>query len=531
MHLLAMLAGLPLALGTIALIVLHACALGYWGLKCVGYRPSDWWGRASTLWASGLALLGAETLLFGHLGLLRPGAFLTSAAVMLVLLIPPAWKNGRRWLTDFRAELESTFAGQPVIAWTCAGMLTLVAISAMRPPFMVDEMEYHRSAPMLWSHEGRWVHSPYRGTNGPALGEILYTVSAVLGSPTAAHWTHSLFLVVLLCGCAALTRSAGGGSGASVAGVVAACLSCPVIVNQSSVAYNDLMASAFAISAYVPIWSGNRKAEALGPGLEPRPCRSALFVASMLFTAAVSVKFFLLASIPIAAVYAARPLIVRGGRIMVNHRRLPSRAALIVGPALVVLALWNLRAVHVMRGSFFGDHAIVHSSTDPMWLNGTAAGRIPTLGDVIRLPLVPFLATLWGQQEPYGGRIGLLLLAFAPIGIYIVCHGPQWQRSRALWLLAAGVVSFFLLGPVAVKTRFHIFFWAVLCCFAGIGYNAVVFDPRVRSRLAVAAFAGLMFLGMADIAHVLVPMQGAPNRLPPSQAAAPPAQIAGVTHE
>jgi hypothetical protein len=530
MDLHATLEKLPAALGAIALIVLHAAALGYWALRCIDFRATDWWARSCTLWATGLALLGGETLLLGHLGLLRPIAFFVSAAIMLALLAVPAWENSKRWVTEFRTEIATAFAGQPLLACTCGAMLALVLFSALRPPFMTDELEYHWTAPLLWSHEARWVHSPFRGTNGPALGEVIYTISAVLGSPTAAHWTHCLFLLVMLFGCAALTRSIGATWGIGVAGVIAACLSCPVMINQASVAYNDLMAAAFAIAAYVPLWSSRRMTDTAGEESEARPCKSAIALSALLFTAAVSVKYFLVVSIPVAALYTAGPLILRSGKIIAGNRRLLARVSLIAGLPLLVLALWNLRAIYIMGGNFSGGHAIVHSSSDPMWLNGSAAGRIPQWRDFLTLPLVPFLATIWGQHEPYGGRTGVLILVFAPIGIFFAWHSPRLQRNRALWLLTAGVVSFFLLGPIAVKTRFHIYFWAVLCCFAGIGFNAAIAEPRWRGKAAMVLFAGLMFLGMADIAHVLLPMKGAPNRLPPTNANQL-ARLGGVGHE
>jgi hypothetical protein len=337
-----------------------------------------------------------------------------------------------------------------------------------------------------------------------------------------------MFLLVMLLGCAALTRSIGANK--AVAGVIAACLSCPVIINQASVAYNDLMAAAFAIAAYVPLWASRQSTDAEGTETEARPCLSAIVLSSLLFIAAVSVKYFLVTSVPIAVLYTARPLMVRGGRMLATHRRVLARASVIAGPVFLVLALWNLRAIYVMQGTFSGGHAIVHSSTDPMWLNGSAAGRVPQLKDFLSLPLVPFLATFWGQHEPYGGRTGLLLLAFAPLGIFFAFNSPRLQRNRALWLLTAGIVSFFLLGPVAIKTRFHIFFWAVLCCFVGIGFNAAVSDSRWWGKAAQVLFAGLMFVGMVDIAHVLVPIKGAPNRMEPV-VSAQLAGAGGVRHE
>jgi hypothetical protein len=522
---------LPAAVGAIALVALHAATLGYWSLRAINFHTSDWWAKSCTLWATGLALLGAETLALGHLGLLKPAAFFVSAAIMLGLFIYPAIKNGPRWFSEMRCELSAAFADRPLLAWTCGAMLLLVLYSALRPPFMTDELEYHWTAPLLWSQNARWVHSPFRGTNGPALGEIIYTISAVLGSPTAAHWTHSLFLMVLLLGCAALTRSIGASRGIGVAGVVAACLSCPVIINQASVSYNDLMAAAFAIAAYVPLFSSRSAKIENGVEIEARPCKSAIVVSALLFTAAVSVKYFLIVSIPIAILYTARPLIVRGGRMIQVHRRLLARVSLIAGPPLAVLAMWNLRAIYIMGGNFSGGHAIVHSETDPMWLNGAAAGRIPHLVDFLMLPLVPFITTIWGQHEPYGGRTGALILLFAPIGIFFAFQSPRLQRNRAVWLLTAGIVSFILLGPIAIKTRFHIFFWAVLCCFVGIGFNALGSAPSWRGKAATTVFALLMFVGMADIAHVLVPLKGAPNRIAP---AAPPrlaGTVAGDAHE
>ena len=123
--------------------------------------------------------------------------------------------------------------------------------------------------------------------NGPAFSEYLYTVAALWNSPLPRILTHVLFLLIAAGLAGGFARCAGA---AAIYGV-AACLAIPVIVNQSSIAYSDLSALAFAAAAFAPLLDCSRGAA------EPRSWQQVL-AAGILLAFAASTKPFTLAAAP-----------------------------------------------------------------------------------------------------------------------------------------------------------------------------------------------------------------------------------------
>ncbi len=128
-------------------------------------------------------------------------------------------------------------------------------------------------------------------------------------------------------------------------------------------------------------------------------------------------------------------------------------------PMIVALALWVCHTWYLTgRPLDRNGMEIVHNSSDPRWHSGVAAGRVPSLRDIMMLPTVPFLAAVAGQREPYGGRLDPLII-LAPLALLF-----QWsrlgetQKRMARKFLLAGVAFFLILAPVLIKTRFHIYF-------------------------------------------------------------------------
>ena len=484
---------LPVAIFVFSLILLHVFVMGFWAIRGVGIRAINVWSRIALHGAAGLALLGLEMFALGYVqGWNRP-VLCVSGLIMLVGL-----RATRHSLPDsfstFRAELRSLFLSNRILFVFCVLMLLILLIGSLIPPVSADEVQYHWAAPLYWARAGGWVASPYRLMNGPALMHLLYSVAAIFSSSTAAHWTHALCLLLLACGCAGLAEACFGRPIAAFAGI----LSCPVLVVQSSVAYTDTGGAMFCVAAYVALLCG-------GENLEEISSRSALFC-GLLVAATFSVKSFLLAALPAALVL----LLLQVWRSAPKAERLQlaiKQASLILLPALAAAALWMAHTYALSgkltdsRNVYFLHHRVYDSSHPP----GGEVGRIPDLRDLATLPFVPIFTSVLGQKEPWGGRTGLLIVPFAPVGIFALRRLSRQPRIRAAWILAGAISSFFLLGLITEKTRYHAFVWSMLLAIAAVGYGYLqdYASPKV-ARLSASAFVLLSGLGMADAAHVVL---------------------------
>ena len=482
------------ALAAFSLVLLHIAAFAVLAvglLRRTRVRVPSEFGIGGLM---GLGFTGLFVWLVGHLGLLRPWTLLASAGLAATVLA--VWA-ARAWRYDAAAVSGAWRDGAWVerLLWLMsAGMVGLIVVSGIRPPWARDELDYHWASPLFWAAAGAWETSPHRLSNGPALAQMTYTLSAVFGSPTAAHWTHTLAALCLVVTAAATARRCGGSPAAAAAG----CLSMPVLVNQASIAYTDVFAAAFVLGAFAVLVDR--------PGVPP----ARLLVAGLLLAFAASVKAFTavayLPAILLVIVTAARTARTAAS----SHKllRASRAAAVLVLPGLVLAALWLLHT-SALTGQWLdrSGQYIARSPDDPMLLTGAAAGRIPGWRDVAFLPLVPAYATVLGQSEPYGGRIGLIAVPFLPLGLWAIGRLPRLRRRRVAGLALAACVYFVVLAPFLIKTRFSIFVWVVLVVVAAVGLKATLDLARSRPRLSAGVgvlFALLVLAGMADSARVLV---------------------------
>jgi hypothetical protein len=512
-----MLTSLFISVAVIGLVILHVTCLGYWTSRLLGFSTSDAWCRLSVGGGLGLSALAAEIFILGYVGCWTTSAIVISAIVMLVGVLA-----ARRQLNAgagvILGELGSLAAEDRLLSFASAGLLIAIVLSGLRPPFVGDELQYHWAAPKFWAQNHHWVLSPFKLTNGPVLAELLYVFSAIFSSSTAAHWTHVIFLLILLAGCTALAKKCGGLAIASVAG----CLSCPCIATQAPLAMNDLAAAALVVASYTAFFSAD--SDAVNSNAADKTT-ARLLVGGMLLAGAISTKPIMVAALPVALIYASfLPGCAQTSEFGRLRIRL-ARCATVLAPLVVVGLVW-VGHTYALTGQFTDPTSrpyidrdpnkprwdknvvLVTEPSDPMWKTGAAAGRIPRLSDILMLPLVPIICPVAGRQEPYGGRTGLIYLFFVPVGLGVLRGQPASQRRNVLWLLAAAITYFWLLGPVFIKTRFHIFAWAVFQCIAALGFTVIN-----KSRKSIVCLAGiylfylLAIIGFADVAHDLVKIQ------------------------
>ncbi len=484
---------LPTALFVISLILLHVFVLGYWAMRGLGVRAINLWSQIALTGASGLALLGAEMFALGYVhGWNRP--VLCLSGLLMLGGLYAARSALPRFFAAFGEEIRALLPVSRLLFALCFLMLLVVALGSLLPPRSSDEIQYHWVAPVEWARAGHWIPSHYHMMNGPALLHMNYTVAAIFSSPIAAHWTHALCLLLLACGGAGLAQACLGRPMAAFAGI----LSCPVLVVQSAVAYSDTAGAMFCLSAYVALLCVSANIEQIAPN-------TALFC-GLLFAATLSVKTFLLAAFPAALIFVfwqAWQKAPESQRLSFAARQ----AALVLLPVLLAGGVWMAHTYGLSgkltdsRKVFFLHDRAERSQRVP----GAEVGRIPEPIDLATLPFIPVLTSVLGQREPWGGRTGLLIVPFAPVGIYALRRLPKGPRLRAVWLLAGAVSSFLLLGLITEKTRYHAFVWPALLVIAAVGYGYLQDHASARvARFSAAAFALLAALGMADAAHVVL---------------------------
>ena len=487
----------PIAVFAFALLLIHVLALGLFVVRALGFRSRNLcsrnvWMKCVAVIACGLGAFGHAILLLGHVHLLHRATFIVTGigALFYLWMIWP-----RDALRLLQRKIQAQITQDRVLVWSSLVMLLVIFVSGLRPWQLSgagDEQGYHWSAPLFWASQGGWETSPFKLTNSFALVQVTYTHSAVFDSFIAAHWTHSLFLMVLLGACASLATSLG----ARPIPAIAVALSVPVAVIQSSVSYNDVATAAFVTSAYAIL---------LGSAKDDTPSR---VLAGFLFACAIATKPMSAVALPIALIF----VVVEARK----RRKLAREIAFFISPIVLVVVLWLVHA-YAMTGHFWSNEGVimVNPATDPRWLTGAATGRYATWRDLLLLPTIPFVAPIWGNPEPLGGRTGLLL-PFALWGIYEIRHLSLSKRALAKWLLAAGASYFLLLGTIAIKTRFHIFVWMTLAVFAAVSFSRLTTRETVaesapakatdwRKQSAFIAFYVLLwFSTFGDSARVLL---------------------------
>ena len=484
---------LPVAAFAFALIVVHIAALGFCAVRWLGVRPVNLWCALTLRGAVGLALLGLEMFALGYVhGWNRP--VLCGSGVVMLVGLYAARRSLPGFVVALRAELRSLFLENRLLFTLCIITLIAVALGSLVPPTRTDEIEYHWPASVFWAQAGGWVFSPYRLMNGAALMHLIYTVSAVFSSPVAAHWTSALCLILLACGCAGLAKACLGRPLAALAGV----LSCPVLAVEASVAYTDTAGAMFCVSAYVALLCGGANLGVISPW--------AALLCGLLFAATFSVKSFLLAALPAAVAFVlwrTRRNAPEAQRLSLSIRRVSA----ILLPILVTVGVW-MTHTYALSGKLTDSRHVyfLHHRIDPLHRpTGGEVGRVPDLRDLITLPFIPVFSSVLGQKEPWGGRTGLLIVPFVPFGIFALRRLPTEPRLRAGWVLAGAASSFFLLGLITEKTRYHAFVWPMLLVIAAVGYRSLQenANPRVV-RVSAAAFLFLAALGMTDALHVVL---------------------------
>lgn len=435
----------------------------------------------------GVAIVGAVTLLLGHLQVLGPWVPYGLAAGGVLAAVPVR----RAGLELFRRGWQGVVVEvrRSPVALIAVGLgLVVAAVCLLAAPWATDEVQYHWPAALAWADAGGWNESPYRHVNAYPFMEVVYTAAATQHSYVAAHLMHLVTLVGLGLAAAGLARSAGV---RAIGVTAAASVAMPVIWSQAQWAYNDTAVGAFSVLAV---------AVAVAPG-RLRPAST--WLSGAIVAVAVSIKPSAIAVVGvIAAVYLLLALLPsfsawRAGR---NQRAAAGTALLhslfVAAPAVVALLAWAVRQQH------YTGHLVDPSTTEPP--SADALTRLPTAAQQAYAPLMPFVTGVVGQLEPWGGRTSVVVQIFLiPALVYVV-----WRRGAVLQRFAVLAVPAWLhwivLGLVTVRTRFHDISWVLLV----VALRVVVEDVTERhprlGRWVEAAWTVGVVVGVADVSLDMV---------------------------
>lgn len=427
---------------------------------------------------AGLALLSTTTLIAGHVALLGPW-LVWSLAVAGIALV--AWHRPQisSALAQARIDGLTQWRRAPISVTAVAFGLVLACVATFAPPSRTDEVEYHWAAPVEWAAEGRWIQSSYRHVDSFPLMEIGYTAAATVDSFAGAHLMHLSTLVALGAAAGLAARAVGVKASGAVA---AAAMAMPVVWDQAYVAYNDTAVGAFTLAA---------AAIALLPGHRGR-----LALVCALLLVAISIKPTAAGAVGLVGLIYLIAEMRRGEGVAESLRRVVRIWAPLVATAIAALSFWTVRRF-LMTGTWIDPSLTTPPSADELT-------RLPTATDQLLAPVMPFVLGLMGSQEPWGGRISLVLqLLLIPALAYAV-----WARGRTLATLALTAlpawVHWVVVGLVGVRTRFHQASWALLV----VGVRSVVETaeerfPWLRPWVA-AAWGGAVVLGVVDVSFEMV---------------------------
>ncbi|GAA1468784.1 hypothetical protein [Microbacterium thalassium] len=456
--------------------------LARWTARGLGLPTAT---RVALIPLTGLTFVGVATLIAGHLHVLGPwlpyGLAAGGAVLALIGFRENAAPVAQGWAGVVRHVRSHPVA---LIATSLALVLALVCTAAA--PFRIDEIEYHWAAPVAWAEFGGWNDSPFKHVDGYPLMEIIYTAAATQGSYVAAHLLHFISFLALGFALAGLAGSLGvRGTGVTAA----AGLAMPVVWDSSYVAYNDVPVAATTIAAAAVVM-GSRKRRV-----------QAAWLAGGLIAVGVSIKPNGIVGVGVVGLMMLMRYFFERRDAAASAAGTPApRFSSLVreGLVLIVLPLAALAFWLVRRYAITGVFLAADGTP-----SGEALARLPSPLQQALAPLLPFAGSIIGGSEPWGGRLGVVLLLLIPAIAYAI-----WRRGDVLRRFSLAIVPAFahwiVLGLRIVRTRFHIAAWGLMVIAVRIPLeDAMVRRPRLRFWLE-AGWTLCILVGLADVSIEMV---------------------------
>lgn len=493
-------------------IAVHVFAFGRSLCRLAQFEAVNRWLGLATICGAGFSAFGFELWLLGYLNAWSLTGYLSSTAISAALLLFTLL-NRRKSESTQKDDLEARSVKLDVldrrVTLYLTGLSLLVisigALACFKPPINGDEVAYHWPAPLLWAGMHHWSPSPFRFANGPSFVQLFFLPSALIQSISAGHFTHFLMWGVLV------TAACGLGSllAAPTSAVVAAFCACPVITTLAVQMQNDVGVTAFLFATVGTLASLR--------GKEDSRRLKGLLLAALIFCGALSTKQpFAVALMPIILLFIWTEL--RAPTLKVQLRQ---QAAFLL-PAVATILLWCAHTYYLTGG--FVDvpmKSVWTNSTQPTDPAHPYSGVLglagpPSPQKVVVLLIAPFVTWLIGNQEPFGGRTGVVIPVFM---LMFLCFARKFegeQKRLAAWLLAFSLFYYVGMGIFVIRVRYHLFVWSLWTLLSAVAFGCSYNQFGGRKRLIIAfLFCLLATISCVDNCRTLLIWNAiAPQLLP-----------------
>jgi len=391
--------------------------------------------------------------------------------LMAVPLIVAAllYKQLIAWIAQLAMSISGiwreTGRFEKVLAFLMGMILLSSLVAALAPPLKYDALMYHLVMPQTYIQQGRITHIPWLVMTGmPQCTEMLYTLAALWGGLPAAAVTGWLAGVLAILGIIGFFQ-VGFEKGSRIGWTAAASLLAGETFAASlSWAYIDWTGLFFGVCCLscLHFWfSKNNSHMAIWAGL----------FAGLAFTTKYTGGILALCSLTAVGFHLFQQ--ARAGSCSVVKPLL-----LFIGGLLAFPLVWLARNI-VLTGSPIYPFFFPAAQMDAVRLS-VYQGAVP-YGEWWEGFLLPFRATLWGQEsaEGYSVSIGPLLLLLS-LGNLLRCRKLNNTESAALQL---GLVFFFSawlfwavgnrLSGYLIQTRMYFSLFPAFTVLAGLGWDAV----------------------------------------------------------
>ncbi len=429
--------------------------------------------------AFGLVGYGVVVIMLGHLQMFRTTVFLVIAVAATCVSV---WRYRTlvAWAKAcFRGLLE-TWKASPLLATAVAGVFAMATALQWVSPLGPDERDYKWGTPLAYAAEHGFLEVDARLSNGVYLSQLLSVPAASFRNVIAARWLGLIALLMLAAAVWFITKVFSGDARWAVLLLATS----PVIIYRWNGTGSDLLGASLALLAAAWVVSGkldSRRAAVIG----------------ILVAASIATKVIMVAPVAIVLAWA----LLRARKEGASNKSVLSYIVIFGGSVLGSFALSALQTMVVSGRLSDTRSRPLYPSGSAELARGVAAGRIPSLHDILILPVTPFVSGL-RSVEPYGTRIGLLLVVGLALALVAVFIAPSPWRERIRPALLIGAISYFAVAPLFIKTRFLVFSWGMWT--AAVGITLGWLRSSVRRSVWILIGAGATCLGGIEMINASV---------------------------
>ena len=419
--------GIAVAFGVWAYIV----AKGLFARSSLRLNPIE---EVALLVPAGLAVAIGLLFVLGLAGVLTAPGVLAVAGLALAIA---GWRLRDRHASGLsgtvRAIARRETPARLVMILIAGTVLIPVALNALTPPYMSDEVRYHLPYALHFVEQGRIVPDLYLRYPFHTLNlNLLYAAALIFGDDVTPHYIH--LLLGCLAGLALYVLAV-----PKCGRVIAYCAVLLFFVTPTFRLFAPTAIVDFGLAAFVTSTIAC---------LDRARGRSALVVcAGLAFGAALGTKYHALALLPLVVAWAAYR--TRDGRQIAQF----AAVAMLTGaPWYVYNLIWTGNPISPFAGEWFGSWPWTAEDLGDQTRELTREGRVHSVADLLSLPyhllFEPHRFRGLGSSVPAPIAFGLMTLVLLPwwspkirpYGIFVLVVVTAWFFTASIFRYLAAIL-------------------------------------------------------------------------------------------